>query len=127
MASAAKQRWIVCCVYAVFLLVISVLPARFFGDSPDIFPGQDKLVHAAVYAGFAFLLARATAQREALRIINRFSMAASAAAGYGALMELLQLIFFWSQRSFSWGDILANLAGAALGAAFFFSTSLFNR
>ena len=37
------------------------------------------------------------------------------AAGYGALMEILQGLMIWTERSFSWGDILANLAGAIIG------------
>ena len=35
-----------------------------------------------------------------------------AAAGYGLLMEFLQLAFGGGTRMFSWGDALANQAGA---------------
>ena len=41
------------------------------------------------------------------------------AAAYGALMEILQGSWIWIQRTCSWGDMLANLAGAILGAGLF--------
>ena len=41
------------------------------------------------------------------------------ATAYGILMEVLQGSMLWIQRTCSWGDMLANLAGAVLGIGLF--------
>ena len=41
------------------------------------------------------------------------------ATAYGALMEVLQGNLIWIQRTCSFGDMLANLAGAVLGVVLF--------
>lgn len=72
--------------------------------------GGDKLVHAGLFAGEAWLLCRCRPPGSRWRLLC-FALAAA----YGAVTELGQL---WIPgRDAGPADALANVAGAALGAA----------
>ena len=78
---------------------------------PSLFGQFDKVEHIVEYLLFAWLIARAirvTRGRHGTRT------AWVGAAGYGALMEVVQLAVPW--RSADLIDFLSDLAGALLGA-----------
>ena len=111
----AGQRWMICGIYAAGILVLSLMPAGAFDEAPEILPHQDKIFHALLYGGFAFLLGRALPG-----FVSRRPWAAAAAivllaASYGALMEILQGSLPLIARECSPADMLANLAGAVIG------------
>jgi len=81
---------------------------------PDLFQGQDKLMHAAVFGVLALLYAR-TARGEAASVRLSWALiAAVAAAAYGALDEFHQS--FVPGRDASFADLAADGAGAFLAA-----------
>ncbi|MFA7158483.1 MAG: VanZ family protein [Kiritimatiellia bacterium] len=112
-----KQRLLICGIYAAGLFVLSLMPAGAIDEAPELLPHQDKILHALLYGGFAFLLGRALPG-----FISRRPWVAAAAivllaASYGALMEILQGSLPWIERACSWGDMLANIAGAIMGTS----------
>lgn len=76
----------------------------------------DKQLHFAAYAMFALTLAYATVDyRDHPR--RRGVAVFCLAVGFGMCIELLQGML--SYRYFGWGDMLANMLGAALVALWF--------
>ena len=104
------RRW-ACAVHLAFIAVLSLVPSWLFPPSPVQVPGIDKLIHVAMYGVLGGLLRWAAGVRLGWRTHMALPMAA---AGYGLLMEILQLGIGGAGRMFSWGDAAANLAGAAL-------------
>lgn len=86
-------------VWTLFILFLSVWP---FSSTPDV-EGSDKIVHFLMYAVTTLVYMRAGLGW--FRSILLSSI-------LGLAMEILQTGLPW--RSFSVGDILANLAGVAL-------------
>ena len=115
MSIAPKQRWLICWLYAAGMLGLSIMPASALAETPELFPHQDKVLHALMYGGWAVLLGwtlqKQMRNRPAAWMVGIVLMATA----YGALMEVLQGSLIWIQRTCSWGDMLANLAGAILG------------
>ena len=93
------------------IAVLSLLPAWLFPPSLAQIPGVDKWVHMAMYGVLGALLRWAAAARPGWRMHLALPLAA---AGYGLLMEILQLGIGGPGRMFSWGDAAANLAGAVV-------------
>lgn len=92
------------------------MPASALAETPELFPHQDKVLHALMYGGWAVLLDWALQRQMRNRPTAWMAGIVLIAAAYGALMEVLQGSLIWIQRTCSWGDMLANLAGAVLGA-----------
>ena len=103
-------RRTVCAVHLAAIAVLSLLPAWLFPPAAAGIPGIDKVVHAAMYGVLGALFRWAAGPK--VSPAGRWLPAA--AAGYGLLMEFLQLEFSGGARMFSWGDAAANLAGAFL-------------
>lgn len=93
--------------WAALLFALSSLPGGRVPTSPLSFPGDDKVVHAGVYAVLGGLLRVAT---------GRTGAAVTLAAAYGASDEFHQS--FVPGRDADVLDWLADVAGAVLGAAF---------
>lgn len=105
--------WIPPIGWCLLVFALSAVPYR--SESENI-PGADKAVHFVEYAVLGFLVARAlriTAPERPRR--RSFAIAAGLAAAYGLTDEVHQL--FVPDRAFEWGDLAADAAGAALGAA----------
>jgi VanZ family protein len=116
---APKHRWLICWIYAVGILGLSIMPASALAETPEFFSQQDKVLHALMYGGWAVLLGW-TLQRQMQNRPTAWMVGiVLTAAVYGALMEALQGSLTWIQRTCSWGDMLANLAGAILGVGLF--------
>lgn len=100
-------------LFAVFILILSVIPSDLGGGPPSFyFPGMDKVIHAGMYGTFSLLvlfgLIRINHFRSKPVAINLLLIFT-----YSALMELLQYLFIAS-RSGEWRDLLANLSGILL-------------
>lgn len=115
---APGQRWMICGLYATGILVLSIMPAGAFDGTPELFPHQDKAFHALMYGGLAILLGWALQWQKRHRPEAWIAGIVLMAASYGALMEIFQGSLPWIERTCSWGDMLANLAGAILGIGF---------
>ena len=116
---APKHRWLICWLYAAGILGLSIMPASALAETPELFQHQDKVLHVLMYGGWAVMLGwalqRQMQNRPAAWMVGIVLMATA----YGALMEVLQGNLIWIQRTSSWGDMLANLAGAILGVGIF--------
>ena len=137
---APKQRWLICGIYAVGILGLSIMPASALDKTSKLFPHQDevlhalmygdclhdptggnddKVLHALMYGGWAVLLGW-TLQRQMCNQPAEWMVGiVLMATAYGALMEVLQGSLIWIQRDCSWGDMLADLAGAILGVGLY--------
>ena len=106
------RRWL-CAAHLALIAALSLLPAWIFPPSAAGLPGIDKVAHLAMY-GVLGAMSRWAAGEAAIPAAARWLLPA-AGVGYGVLMELLQGWIAGAGRSFSWGDVLANLAGVVAG------------
>ena len=115
------MRWCLFGLYATEILVLSLLPASALPESTLWFSHEDKAVHAVMYGAFALIFVWAAGGFGNAWRAGYWRWAAAAttsAAVYGALMEWLQAVVLCAQgRSFSGGDMLANVLGAAVAVA----------
>ena len=101
--------------YAALVALASLLPGNRLPTIPDwsrLF-SPDKVAHFGVYAIFALLLSVCFSERGKTRTTV---IAFSVAAGFGALMEILQGIS-GTGRQADVVDMVANALGALLGIA----------
>ena len=119
MSITPKQRWLICGLYAAGMLGLSIMPASALAETPELFPHQDKVLHALMYGGWTVLLGWTLQRQMHNRPAACMAGIVLLATAYGALMEVLQGSLIWIQRTCSWGDMLANLAGAILGVGIF--------
>jgi VanZ family protein len=110
-----KCRRFICWLYAAGILVASVIPSPTLA-APDLFPNQDKVLHALMYGGWVLLLCWTSQDRLRRRWSTWIAIIVIVATAYGILMEGMQWLLTWSRRACSVGDMLANLAGAVAGA-----------
>ena len=116
---APKYRWLICGLYAAGILFLSILPAGALAGTWELFLHQDKVLHALTYGGWAALMGWALQRQLRRRPAARLLAIVLTTAAYGALMEILQGSLAGIQRDCSWGDALANLAGAIAGVGLF--------
>lgn len=126
-SSSRKQRiqWFASSAYAIFLLVISLLPGGNLPSVPDWFSlfSPDKVAHFGAYGLFALLLSVTFSKG---RIYRAILYAVSIAAVYGIVMEILQGIS-GTGRHFDPVDMVANLLGAILGGLAFYLFTLLRK
>jgi VanZ family protein len=98
--------------------VLSSIP----GAALPTVPGWhvDKFVHALIYLVLGFLCARALAATTLLKSGALTLVATLIATAYGVTDELHQLLT--PRRSCDWRDVVADAAGALLGAGLAVST-----
>jgi VanZ family protein len=112
---ALLGAWAPPLLWAAGIFLLSSLPVR---TGRTRIPFGDKAFHAAEYAVLGFLCARAWAAGRPAGARRAAAIAGAAlAALYGAGDEFHQS--FVPEREAEWGDLLADAAGAALGAAAF--------
>ena len=107
--------WLPPVLWALAIFAISSLPGPALPPLPAV--NIDKLVHAAVYALLAALTARALLRTTRLGPVAVLLLASLAATAYGASDEFHQR--FVAGRSSDPLDVLADAAGALLGALTF--------
>ncbi len=105
-----KQRWTLWVIYTLLIAVASLAPSSSFKDSPS-FLHADKIIHFLMYGADAALMLWALSTK--LRnITTRLILAIAFCSAYGILMEILQATLQPNDRTFSIGDIAANITGA---------------
>lgn len=105
--------------YAVFLVIVSLLPSDNLPKIPDwsdLF-SPDKAAHFGVYAFFAVLLSAELYPRSSTKGILYAILLASA---FGALIEILQGISGLGRQA-DFIDMAANGLGACLGGLLFWA------
>lgn len=115
----ARRTWIPALVWALFILLLTLMPAQ-------VVPGGgllgryhlDKVVHAVLFGVFLVLLVRALgwgAGREQGGAWRLF-LGALLAIAYGALTEVLQELTGAGRRGDVW-DLVADALGVIIAAA----------
>jgi VanZ family protein len=109
-------------VYLALITALSLWPSN---SLPDVvlFPYADKLIHAGMYAGFAFLMLWAWPLK--FSGFKQF-LPLLIVIVYGLLMETLQRISFLG-RSFDLSDELANSLGFFPGWLFWKFVNYINK
>lgn len=97
-----------CAIQLVLIAVLSLLPPWLFPPSITRIPGMDKWIHGAMYGLLGALMRWAAGQEKAPAASWWLPLAG---AGYGLMMEFLQLHLSGGIRTFSWWDAAANLVG----------------
>lgn len=115
MTSRVRSRlgaWAPVAAWCLLVFTLSSLP---LGIDAEVVPGGDKAAHLGEYAVLGFLLARALRMtRPSLGFGSLVAGAALLGALYGASDEFHQS--FVPERTASLGDLVADAAGALLGA-----------
>ncbi len=101
----ARMLYIFFVVWVALVTIGSLLPATSFPSWVDLGGNRDKVAHFVAYFFTALLFYLAFRMR--FKRSDIYAMVF--AAGYGALMELAQLLV--PGRSCSPGDLVANFAG----------------
>ena len=103
-------------LWALFILIICIIPMGGIDHSPLFFPGFDKLVHCGLFFVLATLYCYGSIRkfktpnlRIEIAVKNTLVL-----ISYGALIELLQAyIFTWRTGDFK--DLFADTVGACMG------------
>lgn len=108
--------------WAFVILFLSAFPGDQLPDEGFFsrIPYFDKFVHAIMYGVFSALLCIGFKKQggENILLWATKSLALLIAGGYGMAMEWMQYGFF-HERSYEYGDMIANWVGAALGVLLF--------
>lgn len=99
-------------IWTLLVAVLLLLPATDDPPRVDVWEWLDKPAHALLFAVHCALLSRALASRWAAGHVAAAAFIGSGA--YGVLLEALQIAV--PGRAWEWWDVVADLAGAALGA-----------
>ncbi len=96
-------------LWAIVILILTLIPSHRIPESPDWHISFDKLAHSLMFMALGLLLLIKSGIRHQRRLIQVFLLLAA----YGLLLETLQLLV--PSRSFSWLDVIANIVGIISG------------
>ena len=100
--------------WGAFLMVTALSPSLGPIEDIDIVSHQDKIVHFAQYFILAFLTFFAVVRGTRRSRDFQLKVTIGAVIAYGIALELLQVLV--PERDMSMFDIMANMAGAIVGA-----------
>ena len=96
------------------ILFASFMPSQHLRQEWFLFPNEDKVIHAIMYFGLAFLFLLNS--RQTFSLTRRFiTISVVSICLIGGLIELLQPIL--SNRTCDFPDFIANSTGAILAGA----------
>lgn len=122
--------WILTIIVSLAILYLTLVPQPLPDDTPKLFPGADKVVHALMFGGLTFVILLDRHRRGNYRLNGADSRntfwqplskkfvwtVAAVSALAGIIIECLQ----WAMglgRGFEVGDILADTIGSFVFAA----------
>ncbi len=107
-------------VWALLIAVLVLLPGQNLPKLEDSLFSIDKLVHAFLFAGLAFLMIVGFIKQSAYSALRNKALpyAFILSISYAILVEALQL--FSPERMFEILDMIANLSGVFAGFILFF-------
>lgn len=97
---------------------LTLAPDPLGDDTPKLFPGADKVVHAIMFGGLTIMMLFDWQRRHHWQktVWGQATLYATSSAILGAIIECFQS-YMGLGRGFEWGDILADTVGAFLFAA----------
>ena len=108
-------RWLPTILWGTLILVLSMMPGEQSKLMMFGIPHFDKIGHFGMYAIWAFLMYYALSGHSGRSLRNAFLISMVVCALTGVALEFGQY-YIASGRSFEVADMLANAAGAILGA-----------
>lgn len=110
--------WILTISTTLLILWLTLAPDPLGEDSPRLFPGADKVLHALMFGFLTMMILLDRVRRKGWMPLRLPSVAGAALASavLGGLVEVAQLEMQMG-RGFEWADILADTIGAATAAA----------
>jgi VanZ family protein len=112
-----RSCWFVCIGGALVIATLSLLPGRFLRPFHTCIENADKAEHFVIYGFYgAMLFYVYAAHRIKLRVYAVVVVLYCSA--YGAGLEYAQKLLLPHDRSFSYGDMTANVLGAYVGVRY---------
>lgn len=109
--------WIFTILTVLLILWLTLAPDPLGDDSPELFPGADKIVHAIMF-GFLTVMILLDRQRKSgwKRVSVKFiTLAAISTAAFGIAIEFIQKAMDMG-RGFEVADMIADCTGVAICA-----------
>lgn len=117
---AIWPAWIVSILTILAILWLTLAPKPLGEEPPPLFPGADKIAHAIMFGGLSVTLLFDWQRKHKWKPIT-FSLAflfALFSAVFGLVIEVAQSGMGLG-RSFEFGDVIADTAGAYIFALFY--------
>lgn len=100
-------------LWALFVLMMCLMPMGNIGESSLFFPGFDKLVHCGFFFVFVVFAENGLIRQNKNFVYTRVLTTAVIAVVFGGAIELLQqYVFTW--RDGDWRDLFADTVGIGM-------------
>ena len=100
-------------LWALFVLMMCLMPMGNIGESSLFFPGFDKLVHCGFFFVFVVFAENGLIRQHKNFVYTRVLITAVIAVIFGGAIELLQqYVFIW--RDGDWRDLFADTVGIGM-------------
>lgn len=100
-------------LWALFVLIMCLMPMGNIGESSLFFPGFDKLVHCGFFFVFVVFAENGLIRQNKNFVYTRVLITAVIAIIFGGAIELLQqYVFIW--RDGDWADLFADTVGIGM-------------
>jgi len=106
-------------LWLLAILVATLTPGEQLPETPDVI-GFDKLVHFSLFFMLTFLWYRAGVKNRKEKLNKRNFTTNYLVFGIGIAILVEYLQQFIPGRSFDWWDMVANIAGGAIGTVCFY-------
>lgn len=106
-------------LWLLAILVATLTPGEQLPETPDVI-GFDKLVHFSLFFMLTFLWYRAGVKNRKEKLNERNFITNYLVFGIGIAILVEYLQQFIPGRSFDWWDMVANIAGGAIGTVCFY-------
>jgi VanZ family protein len=101
-------------LWALLIFILCAMPSSLVPSGTRAIPHADKLVHFGLFFVMGLLSCGETRARTRLGWWSSLALSVILCTIYGGLIEILQENYF--QRGGEWHDLLADIAGATVGA-----------
>ncbi|MEX0982265.1 MAG: VanZ family protein [Bacteroidales bacterium] len=117
MDKKSKRGFLLTALFALFILILTVIPTGISEEAPGFFfKGMDKLIHGIMYGLLAMLSLYEYFKLKPLSYLPYFLILLGVFL-YSILMEIIQH-YLVAYRSCEMNDVLANLFGILIAALF---------
>ena len=110
-------KWLFTSLTVALILWLTLAPDPLGDDSPDLFPGADKIVHAIMFGFLTVMILLDRQRKMGWRMVQAkfISFAAISTAAFGIAIEFIQKAMDMG-RGFEVADMIADCTGVALCA-----------
>lgn len=107
--------WVLSLLTTLVILWLTLMPDPLGDNTPILFPGADKVVHALMFGFLTVMILTDFSRKRGWRAAGRKTVAASAlfSSLMGILIEVLQKVMDLG-RGFEIADMMADITGAVI-------------